>query len=92
MKFVSFILTLSFLFISSAQAEPNASIIGKFHRADKKFIYIRKEAGQLVRIPREYSLNSPSRLSKGMKVKFDLPLAEILRANQKSFKKALKKI
>lgn len=69
--------------IKVANANAMASIIGSYQRHDQKFMYLKvRGAKKLVKVPRKYSLNSPGNYTKGLNLKLDVPLKELISLNK----------
>ena len=59
------------------------SIVGSYQRHDQKFMYLKvKGAKKMIKVPRKYSLNSPGNYSKGLNLKVELPLKELIALNK----------
>ena len=74
----------------SVFAEPDVYLTGSFVKSDRKYIYVRKESG-IVKVPRKYSLRSPKSYSKGDKLKLELPISQLMKANRKEIKREIAK-
>jgi hypothetical protein len=69
--------------VKVANSNVMASIIGSYQRHDQKFMYLKvRGAKKMIKIPRKYSLNSPANYTKGLSLKLEVPIKELISLNK----------